>query len=58
VGSAPIVGEPTALVQKGQDPIAGETTQAILGGGGIENVVRVREGEVRGEPTRPTNLGE
>lgn len=59
VGSAPIQGEPTGLVQKGLDPIGGETTQTILGGGGgIERTVNVREGQVRGEPTRRTNLGE
>ncbi len=34
VGNRPIAGEGTVPVKKGQDPIAGETTKVVLGGGG------------------------
>jgi hypothetical protein len=47
MGNRPIAGEGTVLVKKGQDPIAGETTKVVLGGGGIH-----------GEHTRPLREGD
>jgi hypothetical protein len=58
--SAPIPGEGTTMVQKGADPIAGETTQDILGTGGVigDQTRQVREAEVPGERTVDLPLSE
>jgi hypothetical protein len=64
-GEAPIAGEGGGAAG-GQTPIAGEMTgisqksdphgSQPLGGGRIEQVTQVQEGEVRAEPTRSIEL--
>jgi hypothetical protein len=57
-GQPPIAGEGTTYTTKGANPVDAETTTPVLGGGGIERVTQVREGEVPPEPTRSIELDE